>query len=80
MAPETVQIRVKKLRETINHYRYQYHVLDIEEISPEALDSLKDELVKLEKEYPELVEADSPTQCVAGEALLEFKKVPHKVM
>lgn len=77
--PIEVKNRAAKLRELINHHRYQYHVLDKQEISDEALDSLKDELVKLEAEYPELVTPDSPTRRVAGEPLPEFKKVRHQV-
>src|SRR3989344_1391778 len=79
IATKEIQERVEKLRATIEHHRYDYHVLNREEISAEALDSLKDELVKLETEYPELVTPDSPTQRVAGEPLPEFVKVPHKV-
>lgn len=78
-APKEVLERLAKLRETIEHHRYIYHVLDREEMSAEALDSLKDELVKIEAEYPELVTPDSPSQRVAGEPLPDFKKVPHKV-
>ncbi|MCK5590381.1 MAG: hypothetical protein KAI72_00345, partial [Candidatus Pacebacteria bacterium] len=44
--------RVEKLRETINHHRYLYHVLDKQEISDEALDSLKHELFQIEDKYP----------------------------
>ncbi|MBI2100535.1 MAG: NAD-dependent DNA ligase LigA [Candidatus Vogelbacteria bacterium] len=71
--------RVKKLRQAINHHRYLYHVLDREEISAAALDSLKRELSELEAEHPDLITADSPTQRVAGEPLSEFKKVSHRV-
>ena len=71
--------RIQKLRELINHYRYQYHVMDIEEISPEALDSLKKELVDLEEKYPEYFDANSPTQRVAGKPLDKFKKITHKI-
>lgn len=77
--PKEVVERLEKLKETIDHHRYLYHVLDKQEISDEALDSLKDELKKLEEEYPELVTPDSPTQRVAGKPLPEFKKVEHKV-
>lgn len=77
--PKEIRDRVAKLRETIEHHRYLYHVLDRQEISEAALDSLKDELVKLEAEFPELITPDSPTQRVAGEPLPEFTKVPHKV-
>lgn len=78
-APKEVIERLAKLRETIEHHRYLYHVLDREEMPAEALDSLKDELVKIEEQYPELVTPDSPSQRVAGEPLPEFKKVTHKV-
>jgi DNA ligase (NAD+) len=71
--------RVLKLRETIDHHRYLYHVLDKQEMSDAALDSLKNELSKLEEQFPELITPDSPTQRVAGEPLKEFVKVPHKV-
>jgi len=74
-----VETRIKKLREAIDHYRYLYHVENRQEISDEALDSLKDELSKLEQQYPELITPDSPTQRVEGKPLKEFKKVAHKV-
>lgn len=74
-----VQRRIEQLRKTIDHHRYLYHVLDTEEISEAALDSLKDELKKLETEYPSLVTPDSPTQRVAGAVLDKFEKVTHKV-
>jgi DNA ligase (NAD+) len=77
--PLSVRNRAKDLRKAIEKYRYDYHVLDKETISPQALDSLKHELSKLEGEYPELVTPDSPTQRVAGKPLPEFKKVTHKV-
>jgi len=71
--------RAEKLREAIDKYRFEYHVLDKEGIPIEALDALKHELAALEEQYPELVTADSPTQRVAGEPLPEFKKVRHAV-
>lgn len=77
--PIEVKQRAHKLRETINHHRYLYHVLDTQEISEAALDSLKKELFDLEAQYPELVTADSPTQRVAGKPLDAFAKVQHKV-
>ena len=71
--------RLAKLKASIERHRYNYHVLDKPEISDEALDSLKNELVKIETEYPELITPDSPSQRVAGAPLPEFKKVAHKV-
>jgi DNA ligase (NAD+) len=78
-APQEVQDRLAKLRETIELHRYNYHVLDKEEISAEALDSLKHELAEIETQYPELITPESPSQRVAGKPLPEFKKVRHTV-
>ena len=77
--PQEIKIRAEKLRQTIERYRYLYHVEDKEEIPASALDSLKDELVKLEEQYPALRTPDSPTQRVAGKPLPSFKKVRHTV-
>ena len=71
--------RLEKLRKTIEHHRYLYHVLNRSEISPEALDALKHELVLIEEAYPDLITPDSPSQRVAGAPLKGFKKVKHTV-
>ena len=73
-----IRQRVEKLRELINDYRYNYHVLDKSTMSEAAADSLKHELAQLEEQYPELITPDSPTQRVAGVALEKFTKVAHK--
>ncbi len=77
--PQDVVDRLTKLRKTIEHHRYVYHVLDRQEISEAALDSLKHELSELEREYPELITPDSPSQRISGKPLPEFQKVRHKV-
>lgn len=79
MASKDLHERAAHLRSTINHHRYLYHVLNQSEISEAALDSLKDELKKIEAAHPELITPDSPTQRVAGEALPEFQKIRHAV-
>ncbi len=71
------QERILKLRGEINRHRYLYHVLDQSEISDAALDSLKNELEKLEHEHPDLITPDSPTQRVGGEPLPQFRQVRH---
>jgi len=76
--PET-KTRIEKLKKEINHHRYLYHVLDKQEISEAALDSLKHELYILEQEYPEFITPDSPTQRIGGAPLDKFEKVVHKV-
>ncbi len=79
MSKGQVKQRIEKLKKLISHHRYLYHVLDRQEISSSALDSLKHELYKLEQKYPEFVTPDSPTQRVAGKPLKGFRKVRHKV-
>lgn len=69
--------RIEKLKKLIKHHRYLYHVLDKQEISDSALDSLKKELFDLEQKFPELVTSDSPTQRIGGKPLSKFKKVKH---
>ncbi|MFA6389709.1 MAG: NAD-dependent DNA ligase LigA, partial [Patescibacteria group bacterium] len=64
-------------RKEIERHRYLYHVHDRIEISDAALDSLKNELQKLEEENPELITPDSPTQRVGGKPLDKFRKVRH---
>ena len=72
------EVRIAKLRDIINDYRYHYHVLDESIMSEAAADSLKHELAQLEAEYPELITPDSPTQRVAGRPLDKFEKVTHE--
>lgn len=79
MTKKEAQERLEKLKKAIEKYRYSYHVQDISLIPDEALDSLKKELVDIEREFPELITPDSPSQRVAGVALSGFKKVRHEI-
>jgi len=78
MTKSEAKQRIEKLKQVINHHRYLYHVLDRQEISEAALDSLKHELYKLEQQFPDLISPDSPTQRVGGQPLAKFKKVSHQ--
>jgi DNA ligase (NAD+) len=76
--PETNIIeKIEQLRQQINHHNYLYYVLDNPEISDAQYDRLFDELLELEKKYPEFVTPDSPTQRVGASPLEEFKTVRH---
>ena len=77
MTKKEIKNRIQKLRDEINYHRYLYHVLDKQEISDAANDSLKKELENLEKKYPEFITKDSPTQRVGGKPLDKFVKVRH---
>jgi len=77
--PATIRHRAEQLRREIEHHRHLYHVLDRQEISDAALDSLKHELSEIEDQFPELRTPDSPTQRVGGAPLPELKPVRHDV-
>ena len=53
--------RVAELRSLIKGYDAQYYLEDTSEYADAQYDALKDELSTLEDRYPELLEADSPT-------------------
>ena len=78
MTKKEAKKRIEKLKETIRYHRYLYHVLDKQEISEAALDSLKKELFDLEQKFPEFITPDSPTQRVGGKPLKRFKKIRHR--
>lgn len=79
MIPKEIRARHEKLSRSIERYREDYHVHDKEDISPQALDSLKHELTELEREYPALITPTSPSQRVAGKPLPGFIKIKHTV-
>lgn len=79
MEKEQAKERISALKEAIEKYRYEYHVLDASSISEEALDSLKHELYQLEQQYPDFITPDSPTQRVGGAPLEAFQKFTHQL-
>ena len=74
---EEVRTRVTELREQIDYHNYRYYRLNDPEISDAAYDELFQELQRLEKEYPQLISPDSPTQRVGAEPLEPFASVTH---
>src|SRR5947209_16337947 len=69
--------RAAELRRALEHHNYRYYVLDDPEIGDDEYDALIDELRALEREHPELVTPDSPTQRVGAEPVSELVKVRH---
>jgi len=70
---------LERLRAQINYHNYRYYVLDDPEISDAAYDALMRRLVEIEREHPDLVEPDSPTQRVGARPLDKFEEVRHSV-
>ena len=70
--------RVQELREAIDRHNYLYHVLDQPEISDQEYDRLFRQLQNLERELPDLVTPDSPTQRVGAPPSQAFAPVVHR--
>ncbi|MGB9591889.1 MAG: DNA ligase LigA-related protein, partial [Candidatus Kryptoniota bacterium] len=77
--PSSIAARAEELREEIRKHDYNYYVLAQPTISDYEYDMLMKELSDLEKEYPEIVTPDSPTQRVSGEPTKEFPQVLHSI-
>ncbi|TLM78758.1 NAD-dependent DNA ligase LigA [Microbulbifer harenosus] len=76
--PET-QKRALELHDILNRANYQYYVMDAPELPDVEYDRCLRELQALEREYPQLVTGDSPTQRVGAEPLAAFTQVRHEM-
>lgn len=70
--------RVQQLTSLLNEHNYRYYVLDQPVISDHEYDRLMEELIGLEKEFPELLSPISPSQRVGGEVTKKFNVIKHK--
>ena len=76
---ESAKRRAEELRAQLNYHSHKYYVEDDPEIEDSEYDMLQRELASIEKEYPELITPDSPTQRVGGSAEGMFEPVTHTV-
>ena len=74
----TPKERIKALRKELNAHNYQYYVLDNPQISDFEFDQKLKELERIENEYPEYFDANSPTQRVGGAITKNFETRTHK--
>ncbi len=79
MTREEAKKRLEELRELINYHNYRYYVLDSPEIPDAEYDRLFRELLELERQFPDLVTPDSPSQRVGAPPLEEFETVAHTI-
>lgn len=70
--------RIEELRNLLNQYNYEYHVLDRPSVPDSEYDQLMRELTLIEEQFPDLITPDSPTQRVGGEVMSAFEKVEHR--
>lgn len=79
MSDKKIQKRLESLREEINAHNYSYYVLDNPEVPDSEYDRLLRELSDIEKNNPDLITPDSPTQRVGATPLDSFSEVQHEV-
>jgi DNA ligase (NAD+) len=75
--PDNSSQRARELKEQIRFHDERYYVLDRPLISDAEYDRLMRELESLERDHPELVTLDSPTQRVGGAPAEKLVKVEH---
>ena len=71
--------RIAELREILQDHNYRYYVMDDPTIADGEYDSLLRELQSLERENPNLVTSDSPTQRVGSHPVSEFGTIKHRI-
>jgi DNA ligase (NAD+) len=77
MEKKAAVARIEKLRKEIWRLNHAYFIENKTDVSEDVRDALKQELIKLEKEFPDLVTADSPTQRVGAALDGRLPKVAH---
>ena len=75
----SIKAELSALRKQLNDYAYRYYVLDEPTISDSQYDELYKKLLTLEKQHPELITSDSPTQRVGDKPLDGFKQIKHEM-
>ena len=79
MATSTIiKKKLELLRKQIRFHSNLYYVLDEPEISDIEYDSIFSELIAIEKDFPEFITSDSPSQKVGAEPVDYFPSVAHK--
>lgn len=74
----TPKERALEITNLLEKYNYEYYVLDNPSVTDAEYDRLMQELIALEKAFPELASPLSPTQRVGGLVQEQFKKVTHQ--
>ena len=71
--------KIQHLRQQIRRHDFLYYVEARPEISDREYDALLKELEDLEREHPELITPDSPTQRVSGTPIGTFETAKHAI-
>ena len=77
MDKSTAQLKIQKLSKELHEHNYSYYVLSQPTITDYQFDVMLQELMKLEEQFPELIDENSPTKRVGGAITKEFDTVIH---
>ena len=77
--PQTVIAQMRQLIQILAQHNHAYYVMDQPTIEDSEYDQLFHQLKALESQYPEYIQADTPTSKVGGKALSKFESVTHAV-
>lgn len=75
----TVIAQMRQLIQLLAKHNHAYYVMDQPSIEDSEYDQLFHQLKALEQQYPDLIQSDSPTDKVGGQALSKFVTVTHAV-
>ncbi|WP_407410145.1 NAD-dependent DNA ligase LigA [Acinetobacter sp.] len=75
----TIVAQMRQLIQILAQHNHAYYVMDQPSISDSEYDQLFHQLKALEAQYPELIQADTPTSKVGGQALAKFDSIRHVV-
>lgn len=70
--------RIEELTEQLNRWNHEYYVLSSPTVSDYDFDMALEELQKLEEEYPQFADSNSPTKRVGGDITKNFETVKHR--
>lgn len=79
MEHNSVIEQMRQLIQLIAKHNHAYYVMDQPCISDSEYDHLFHQLKALEQQYPECIQADTPTNKVGGQVLSKFESVIHAV-
>jgi len=79
MTEEEAKVRIEELSADLNAHNHRYYVLSSPSISDYDFDQLLKELQGLEEQFPQFLDANSPTKRVGGDITNKFEKVAHAI-
>ncbi len=78
MSPDEARLKIEQLRKALHHHNYLYYIKDQPEISDYDFDQKLEALQKLEAEFPQFEDPNSPSRRVGGGITKDFPTLKHK--